>query len=312
LLVGLAFLDTNFQGSVEPEEVRDLPTRMFNRLDTAKDGKISQDELVKGCQTMTDRIAQIQNQINKLHQDKETTLMPRLSALRHDGKLREAEQAEVDLMRLEEQMDSLNNEMQAEQENLGLVYVVFKNAFTLNVFDRIGGSAKEKLEGDTLREYTEFVRKVESFEPFVPARLADAAIVAPPRKVEVGHAESRQSFSPLSSQRRMEQQHEEPEERAEGEGMILKEKSPSASTSASSSTSSSDVDKSFQQDQSKHPLQQHEQQQQQQQQQEHQDTGSSITSGYSKSDPISPSPASTPSTPTSIPRSLVQHDHTVI
>jgi Ca2+-binding EF-hand superfamily protein len=222
LLVGLAFLDTNFQGSVEPEEVRDLPTRMFNRLDTAKDGKISQDELVKGCQTMTDRIAQIQNQINKLHQDKETTLMPRLSALRHDGKLREAEQAEVDLMRLEEQMDSLNNEMQAEQENLGLVYVVFKNAFTLNVFDRIGGSAKEKLEGDTLREYAEFVRKVESFEPFVPARLADAAIVAPPRKV--GHAESRQSFSPLSSQRRMEQQHEEPEERAEGEGMLLKEK----------------------------------------------------------------------------------------
>lgn len=138
--VALHYLDRNFSGSVEPEDIPKLSAQLFNALDHSKDHKISADELHTAVTNSAKNIIAKQTEISAteatlvaLQQDLEALDAKIEAEQGQEKKVQRTrlkqEEAKVKLMRREQHLLRLQQELLALEDNRDSVLRIFETGF---------------------------------------------------------------------------------------------------------------------------------------------------------------------------------------
>jgi len=173
LSLGLIYLDKNFSGAVEPEELPGLPVYLFNRLDVNHSYSLSTEELQAGISHLSDEITEL----NRLIYGKQHVIQRMFSEKPHVRSQTEAEALEIDLVEAHKDLDRLTMLAESEKATLRDIYLYFHRSFEEHVFNKIDldGNAIQSLRSlaqqtTVLRDPLEMVRTPPKSISSVPAR----------------------------------------------------------------------------------------------------------------------------------------------
>jgi len=144
LSVGLAYLDTNYTGYLEPSDVPDMTAELFTKLDANRDNKVSRQELQEFISRASQDIFSLTNKAEEMASERQR-LVGQIEASHGDKRA----ELEAELARKDHEFQALEKQIQSVKQSSQDVYTVFHRAFTEHVFKKLGASEELKhAEGD--------------------------------------------------------------------------------------------------------------------------------------------------------------------
>jgi hypothetical protein len=143
LSVGLAYLDANLSGYLEPEDVPDMTAELFTKLDANRDNRISRQELQEFISRSSQDIFSLTNKAEELASERQR-LVSQIESSHGDKRA----ELEAELVRKDNEFQALEKQLQSVKQVSQDVYTIFHRAFTEHVFKKLGGEELTHTEGD--------------------------------------------------------------------------------------------------------------------------------------------------------------------